>query len=124
MTDFSVGDEVRFVHTGNDVVEGHTGVIAELADFGAHCLTFATQTGRYRALWEEMERTGRADGAVVEALERSYDGHLNEPKSSVLVSQGGDAATGEVCAECGGNMVRRGGPCLRCENCGASGGCG
>ncbi len=113
---FAVGDEVRFIHTGNAVVEGHTGVIAELADWGGHCLTFATQTGRYRALWEEMERTGRADGAVVEALERSYDERLNAP---TLVKN-----AGEICSTCGSLNMMRAGACLTCQDCGSNTGCG
>lgn len=49
------GDKVRLVTPENERLHGTEAVIVELTQWGAHCEAPAAETGKYRAVWEEME---------------------------------------------------------------------
>jgi hypothetical protein len=122
---FAIGDRVRLIRTGNERVEGREATIAALEDWGAHCRTEATTTGRYRAVWDEMERLGSTDHAFVEAEADAYRASVNgngqvKPHQGVppvLVTEG------VVCATCGSLDMMRSGTCYTCLSCGSTSGC-
>lgn len=96
------GDRVRIVVPQNERLHGTLATIEEVADWGAHLRAPAAATGRFRALWTEMEPAGVSQPSLVPQLEYS----------------------GDFCARCGSSRLRRAGACMVCEDCGESGGCG
>jgi hypothetical protein len=101
----SVGQAVRLNVPGNHRLDGSRAVIVEFAEWGAHVHAPAAATGRFRALYSEMEPIA---GKETE-------------KMSTAIDQG---FTGDVCITCGGCRMRRSGSCTVCSDCGSTSSCG
>lgn len=106
------GTAVTLYTPDNPRLHGASAVIVEPTEWGAIVETEASGSGQYRASHDEM--------VIVET-----NGHKSE---SSLPGQRGVARqqgyTGDACDVCGSFRVLRSGPCLKCEECGTSGGCG
>lgn len=78
----------------NPFLHGRPATIVSLEEWGAHVETPAAATGRFRALYCEME--------------------ANPPQEGM---------TGDVCDRCGSPNMQRSGTCLVCRDCGETTGC-
>lgn len=96
-----LGQKVRLRTPDNPRLNNATGEVVALFEYGAHVATSAAGSGRFRALWSEMEPI-----------------HENGPK--VAQEKG---FTGDECLDCGGMNVKRNGTCLVCTDCGKTSGC-
>ncbi len=93
------GSRVRLLTPDNPRLHGATAQVVQIEEWGAHVLTSAAGSGRFRAFWHEMEPLGE-------------NGHAK--------AQG---YTGDVCDQCGGSSMKRNGSCLVCADCGSTSGC-
>lgn len=116
---------------------GKSAVVDEVTDWGAHLVACeATGTGRYRALFQEMEKlppdsNGKHPNIARKSPTVGGIYALPRPKGLVpkVAAQGTPdprdmGYTGDICMQCGSARVRRNGNCLTCEGCGANSGCG
>lgn len=95
----SAGDRVRIVTPSNQRLHGTLAVVESIEEWG-YCLHApAAATGHYRAWHDEVE-----------------------PDLPPPVVR--DSPTGQACDVCGSFDLRRTGPCMTCQSCGTSGGCG
>jgi hypothetical protein len=103
LTSLASGEEIYLRTPDNPKLDGALATVEEVHHWGAHVLTPAAATGRFRALFSEMVR-------------------LNTSSSSS--SNGKDQGfTGECCNTCGSFRMKRTGVCSTCQDCGTSGGC-
>lgn len=117
-----IGDAVLLVVPDNPRLHGAEAEVAMLAAWGAHVLTDAAASGRYRAAWEEMRRM---QGSVCQDVRGVATVGAPREVATRTVPQGRDAGyTGNVCDRCGSARMRRSGSCETCEDCGNAGGCG
>ncbi len=100
---FSVGDTVVLNTPDNPRLHGASARIRELTGWGAHVVCKAAATGKFRALFGEMELFHKVNGELGAAIECGF--------------------TGNVCANCGSLRLKRVGSCETCEDCGSSNGC-
>lgn len=98
------GDIVHLLTPDNPALDGATATVEAITAWGAHVLTSAAATGRFRALFAEMVPVHHGNG----------HGKRSAPET----------ATGEMCQRCGSLRMQRAGACLVCLDCGESGGCG
>ena len=99
---------VLLITPDNPRLDGASGFVSAITDWGAHVLTDAAATGRFRAAWQEMVPWGETNGSV---------------SATVAVSVSLSAYTGDVCPTCGGSRMVRRGTCSCCEDCGTTTGC-
>jgi hypothetical protein len=93
------GDPVRLNVPENPRLHRRPATVEAVEARGAHVRCAAAATGRFRALWSELEPwPGRRA-----ALAAGY--------------------CGEPCGTCGGVRTRRNGTCLVCDDCGSTTGC-
>jgi hypothetical protein len=92
-----VGSKVRLVTPDNPRLDGALATVVRLAEWGAHVLTAKAGSGRFRALFSEMDP-------------------LPNPTRS--------SPTGNPCEKCGSPNVIRTGSCVTCQDCGENSGCG
>lgn len=97
-----VGDRVRLAVPDNPRLDGAKASVETVTEWGAHVVTKAAATGRFRAVHEEMVPCATVS-RTAQARDQGY--------------------TGDACAVCGGLRMRRNGACSCCEDCGASSGC-
>lgn len=102
------GDKVRLNVPENLQLHGAEAVVESPTPWGAHVLTAAAGTGRFRALHSEM----RGDAPEL----------LAHPAASVAPPST-FTYTGQTCSCCGSLNLRPNGPCLTCQECGTSTGC-
>jgi hypothetical protein len=95
-----VGLRVRLQTPDNPRLHGASAVVHLLTAYGAHVVTSAAATGRFRALWCEME-----------------------PERPAVPGLNGNGA-GRCCDVCGSLRLLQTGSCWTCQDCGTSGGCG
>lgn len=123
----SPGSEVVLVVPENRALHGRRAVVVSVTDWGAHVLTGAAATGNFRALFSEMVFP---NGYPTAARAVPGPGGSGEGKSLLLPLPSSGTAehpweySGSCCDVCGSARLRRAGPCLVCEDCGTSGGCG
>ncbi len=99
------GQVVHLRTPDNARLDGAAAKIVRVETWGAHVLTAAAGTGQFRALHEEIVVDGAdTNAARIEARDKGM--------------------TGDACETCGGFNMVRSGPCLKCLDCGAAGGCG
>lgn len=138
------GDAVRLNTPDNLTLHGAPAKVVEVTDWGAHVATAAAATGRFRALYDEMDRdgpellvAGYADPVILGGAETSVG--LTVPAAVGIVAAkaitgNGHAAagkaqskgkgySGDACDQCGSFKMRRNGTCLLCDDCGATSGC-
>lgn len=99
MLAFKVNDKVILNTPDNDLLHGRVGYVRGVLP---HFIEVSTDvgTGTYRA----------------EAAELTHWAPMSD-ESSVK------GYAGDVCEACQGSHVRRNGPCLLCDDCGATSGC-
>jgi hypothetical protein len=98
-SEIEVGMRVRINDPGNSRLHGQPGVVERLEPWGAHLQMPAAASGRYRAVFEEMDP--------------DIKGEL-----SVSVEY-----TGNCCDTCGSTRMRQTGTCMTCQECGTTSGC-
>jgi len=91
-----IGMEVLIDAPENPRLHESPAMVTELAEWGAHLNAPAAATGKFRALWFEMNKPA--------------------PRKAVQ--------TGEACDMCGGFNIVRTGTCKTCQDCGDNSGCG
>lgn len=117
------GDTVILIVPENPRLHRQLATIETLEEWGAHTLCSSAGSGRFRALWEEMEipfSNGVAHGL-----------HANIPSLGVgevcvglAVSTAKDMGyTGSFCTQCGSDKMKRNGTCELCMDCGSTSGC-
>lgn len=119
---FKVGETVRLNVPENVRLHGADATIVKLTSYGAHVRTVAAARGKFRALFEEMDRLtpellAEGKGEDVDKL---------EPRATTTTAPTVTAAvgyTGDVCDICGSTRMKRVGTCLCCDECGSSTGC-
>lgn len=94
-----LGSTVRFHTPDNPYTHRQLGEVIGIEEWGAHCATSATATGRFRAAWCEMTLVVQQDSVTA-------------------------GYTGDVCPKCQGTRLRHSGACLLCDDCGETSGCG
>ncbi len=104
---FTLGQSVTLSVPENLRLDRASAKIIELTKWGAHVACSAAATGRFRALFAEMEPN-----------ELSHE-VLN--RTTAMVESG---YTGDVCSVCGSLRMRRTGTCSTCDDCGDNSGCG
>ncbi len=91
--------------------------VTTITEWGAHVLTEAAATGRFRAAHNEMVLKEDTNGvARTEKVLTARD--LEEEQSRAR------GYTGDPCGKCGALAMRQSGACTVCDVCGNSGGCG
>jgi hypothetical protein len=119
------GDRVRLVTPGNLRLHGAPAVVLSLAPWGAFVSCDAAGSGRFRALWEEMEPWGSelVSAAVVADTDTPY-GLTASGKGTLLAKARASGCTGDACDDCGSFNMVRSGSCVACMDCGRTTGCG
>lgn len=124
-TSIRPGQFVRLKTPDNSQIDGATGCVKILAEWGAYVATLSAASGEFRAAWHEMELLGdhptELNGHVSANGHTTVKANLTTPGGPVLSQP---EATGYVCDFCGSSRMKRAGPCLTCQECGAGGGCG
>lgn len=105
ISQIQAGMQVRIITPENKALNGAMAFVSKVEEWGAHLLTEAAATGRFRAAWHEMGPYG--------------EGETGGKALSVV-----SGFTGDICGHCGGSRMIRAGACLCCQDCGTSGGCG
>ncbi len=93
------GDRVKLNVPDNPRLHGRSAQIEALTPWGAYLICEAAGSGRFRALYEEMEPLHGGNGS----REQGY--------------------TGDCCQKCGSDKMKRSGACTVCCECGETGGC-
>ena len=101
--ELAAGTEVRLNVPDNPALHAAAATISGVESWGAHVLTDAAKSGRFRALWSEMDIVTR------------------RPSNGRAAKQSG--YTGDICARCGGSRMVRNGACQMCLECGDTTGC-
>lgn len=96
------GDTVTLNTPDNPRLHNAAATVAEVTEWGAHVLTDAAATGRFRAAWGEMVLPA-VGGLQPSARDQGF--------------------TGDICTRCQGCRMRRNGACLLCADCGETSGC-
>lgn len=123
------GDKVRLNTPDNPRLDGARAIVETTTEWGAHVLTDAAATGKFRALYSEMiiEREGTILLAEKAATHAHSNGGYQELKNPYVLRDNKQAKsegyTGDACDTCGGLKMKRNGACLLCEDCGTSSGC-
>lgn len=117
----NVGQRVVLNVPENERVHGKYATIETLTEWGAHVTTDATSTGKFRALFEEMEEIVSASTNGVHKGELyTADGKRETTTKQSARNMG---YTGNICINCQGSKMRRNGTCEVCEDCGSTNGC-
>lgn len=126
----SPGDRVFLNTPDNPYTHTHQAWIKEVTEWGAYVVTDATETKRFRALWEEMSKEPPLSTPDDYPLETPcYQGP--SASDTVLETQPPTPTfraremgyTGNVCPMCGGLRMVREGTCEKCQDCGQTTGC-
>ena len=103
---FDIDSVVRLKVPENGRLHNALGEVASVEAWGCHVATRAAATGRFRALFAEMELI--APGRPVQQRE---------------VSAKDMGYTGNCCARCGSMKMVKSGSCDCCQECGETSGC-
>lgn len=98
------GDPVQLNVPENQRLDAALGTVESVTDWGAHVLTAAAATGRFRALFSELVPLAPV---VADPTRKARE----------------EGFTGDACPQCGSMKMRRNGSCLLCAECGSTTGC-
>lgn len=96
-----IGSKVIVNIPDNPMVHAIVGTIEKLEEWGAHLISPKFTTGKFRALFSEIELVPENNALTVR--EQGY--------------------TGDACDRCNSHRMRRNGSCLLCFDCGSTSGC-
>jgi hypothetical protein len=99
MTEIKTGRLVKLKTPDNPRLHGSLAIVRLIESWGVHVDTPAAASGKYRALFSEIE-------LVEEVHKVPVGGYIGDP-----------------CEECGQLTLRRNGSCLLCDSCGRTSGC-
>jgi hypothetical protein len=122
------GREVRLNVPENERLHLQPATILETTEYGARVSCKAAATGEFRALFTEMivdNAAGASSSGKHSNVSSNIKPHSANGQHKIDRKQAVESGyTGDVCDVCGGLRLTRNGPCVKCEDCGASGGCG
>lgn len=116
------GEKVRLRTPDNPRLDGAAAVVVRPEPWGAHVATEAAATGRFRALFSEMELLVVNAGAVT-TRSVAAGGQRADSLGAAAAAAKDHGYTGDFCDVCGSSKMRRNGSCLLCEGCGTTSGC-
>lgn len=102
------GMRVRLITPDNQRLNGKAATVESVTEWGAHVRTDAAATGKFRALFSEIEPVGAGQNSTPPQVTGGTNGH---------------GYTGDVCQRCGSLRMVRNGTCTLCADCGESSGC-
>jgi hypothetical protein len=108
----------------NPYLHGHDAIVERVTKWGAHVLTKAAYTGRFRALFSEMVIVRQDESYDLHPVEALSDSNVSDEDNPLSVYRAKSIGyTGDICAMCNGCKMIRNGTCLLCQECGHTSGC-